>query len=476
MSSMGELQPDPNAPEGMQYSLGTHISFSIGGFIDNFSGTAYGVRTYAFYETVLGLSSGLTALAYAIYGIWNMINDPIVGFLSDRKHRLIERFGRRFPLILFVFPFALSYLLIYFVPVISEGWRFVWLLGSICIFDLLYSIWQLNYLALIPAKFTNSRERTRIGAINTIWGILGVVMGMLLPPMLIESFGGYETLPGYLVAAGAVAVITLIAAVVLIPGIRENKALRAMELQEFEKRSPDLSKPNFFKSLIFCLKHRNFTSFIVLLLGHAVMTNLMLGSLQYWVQFVIPNGTGDDETIVGAALLVGVLISTPLWALISRKYGNRIAFIIGGFAASAILLLFFLFATSVLLGAVLTLFVGISIGAVWTLMYPGLSEVIDELTVTSKLRNEGIYTGIRTFFSRFAFVIQAVTFGVVHILTGFDDSPDAISQTPLAQLGIRIHMSLIPMIFYLIGAILIWRVYRLTPAKVKENRAQLALL
>lgn len=462
--------PSTNMDEKkMDYTLGTHLSFSIGGFLDNFTSTAFGVRTYAFYNIIMLLPSWMVGLAFTLYAIWNMINDPLVGYFSDRHHDYIKKWGRRFPLILIgMIPFALSYLLIYTVPFQSEWLIFAWLLFSICFFDFLFSIWQLNYLALLPVKFTNNYERTRIGALNTVFGIFGVVCGMLLPPILI---GDYNIRANYVKAAAIIAIIALVAALLMIPGIRENKKLREETVLRLETERLAQEPLSFFKVLFLCLKCRNFMMYIVLTLGHAVMTNLMLGSLQYWVQFVLKSDNPDFETFIGAALLIGVLISVPFWTKISRKQGNRTAFIIGGFGSSLMLLLFFLLAINIVMGIVLTLLIGIFIGAFWTLMYPGLSDVIDELKANSLFQNEGVYTGIRTFFSRFAFVVQSVAMAVIHTATGFDENQP--TQTIKAQWGIRIHMSLVPMIFYLIGTLLIFFWYDLTPEKLKEIKEKL---
>ena len=56
------------------------------------------------------------------------------------------------------------------------------------------------------------------------------------------------------------------------------------------------------------------------------------------------------------------------------------------------------------------------------------------------------------------------------MLTGFDQSPGAISQTPLAVFGIQIHFALIPAILICIGSIVFWKFYKLTPDIVDRNR------
>jgi len=110
-------------------------------------------------------------------------------------------------------------------------------------------------------------------------------------------------------------------------------------------------------------------------------------------------------------------------------------------------------------------------GGFWVMMSPIFADIIDESIVDTKKRKEGIYNGFQTFVSRAALVIQAVSFSVIHMLTNFDQSPGATSQTELAIFGIQIHFALIPTILILIGAIVFWKYYRLTPDKVERNKA-----
>jgi GPH family glycoside/pentoside/hexuronide:cation symporter len=67
-----------------------------------------------FYQDYLGLNASWIALASVIYGVWNALNDPVFGFISDStrsKHR------RRIPYMRYTAPFlALSFILVWLAP------------------------------------------------------------------------------------------------------------------------------------------------------------------------------------------------------------------------------------------------------------------------------------------------------------------------------------------------------------------------
>jgi len=62
-------------------------SYSMGVFIDSFFTEAFGFLVLYYYEVELGLAILLVGLSFVIFAVWNMINDPLVGFLTDRPFK-----------------------------------------------------------------------------------------------------------------------------------------------------------------------------------------------------------------------------------------------------------------------------------------------------------------------------------------------------------------------------------------------------
>jgi glycoside/pentoside/hexuronide:cation symporter, GPH family len=62
----------------------------------------FGALLPIFYQDYLGLQTGWIALASTLYAIWNAVNDPLFGYISDST-RL--KSGRRIPYMRFTAPF-----------------------------------------------------------------------------------------------------------------------------------------------------------------------------------------------------------------------------------------------------------------------------------------------------------------------------------------------------------------------------------
>ena len=111
---MSELKSNPDNPEKYSYSSKIHWSYSFGSFFDDFGTTALGTWYYIFYETEIGLSTILVTIALVIYGIWNAINDPIAGYISEKPFEFTRKRGKRFTwFIISAIPCAIIFIFIF---------------------------------------------------------------------------------------------------------------------------------------------------------------------------------------------------------------------------------------------------------------------------------------------------------------------------------------------------------------------------
>ena len=456
MSNIRNINSDNSTNK--EYSSTIHLSYSLGGFLIHFLTAAMAVRIIFFYENVLLLNIVLIGIVFVIFGFWNMINDPIIGYLSDKNYYFTGKWGRRFPwFITTIFPSCILYLLIYVVPFKNTLGMFLWLLLILCAFEFAFSAWNTTYLALFPEKFRSNKERIKIGGYSTVLGQIGLALGILLPPLLIKP----ENIESYILAALMVMIISIVIASLMIPGMREVKGFKVNSYRSFKSES-------FIKVLKTSLKQKNFRIYLFVYLAHSVLTVMMLASIPFWTVYIIVSENPTTmEIFLAGTFLLGGTVSVPFWVKIGRKFGNRKGFMYGTFLTS-IFFIPLLFLTNLMLILIVVGLLGAGIGAIWTLIHPCFSDVIDESILLTNKRQEAFYTGIRTFVGRFAIVIQGIAFALVHILTYFQ--PGAKTQAPLALWGIRVLMALIPMIFYFIAFIIMWRIYDLTPEKVHENQ------
>jgi GPH family glycoside/pentoside/hexuronide:cation symporter len=87
--------------------------FGLSAFPDQLTYQIFQFLIFTFYFTVVKIDLTPMIIAYVIWGVWNAINDPMLGALSERtKHR--GKWGkRRFYLLISIIPLCVMVVLMF---------------------------------------------------------------------------------------------------------------------------------------------------------------------------------------------------------------------------------------------------------------------------------------------------------------------------------------------------------------------------
>ena len=452
----------------VSHSKKTMISYNFGSLSREFIQMAFAVLVFFYYEVEIGLNVWLIGFGLVIFAIYNAINDPLVGYLTNRPFSFTKKWGRRMPwLLLGGLPLGFSYFLIFIPPRVdpkSGAWViFAWLVITTCLFDTFHSIFFVSYQSLFPDKFRSLKERRTVTGIQVILGAIGIALGSILPPLLI-TFGDLES---YILQGFVVFLLGLIFIIFAIPGWRENREMIDRYLAKAQEK---VERESFIKTMKLAFKQKSFVGYIVLYTMYFAMINSMQASLIFYVRFILKMPASAAAPFM-AGFLLGAIISTPFWVKWAQKTNdNRKVMLI-----SSILLGIFVLPLAFLedyLLIVITLVIwGLALGGFWAMIFPTFSDVIDESIVLHEKREEGTYIGIQQFFGRLGLIIQVMSFTLIHSLTGFVEGSD--TQTPLALWGIHIHTAIVPMICIFIGAFVFWKFFDLRPDRVSANQQKI---
>ncbi|AGF51945.1 melibiose carrier protein [Synechocystis sp. PCC 6803] len=137
-----------------------------------------------FLTDVAGIPAALAGSVLMIGKIFDAINDPIIGLLSDRTR---SRWGRRLPWMLGgMIPFALFYTAQWLIPHFSDDrltnqWGlFIYYVAIAMAFNLCYTTVNLPYTALTPELTQNYNERTRLNSFRFAFSIGGSILSLIL--------------------------------------------------------------------------------------------------------------------------------------------------------------------------------------------------------------------------------------------------------------------------------------------------------
>ncbi|MHA1124714.1 MAG: MFS transporter [Candidatus Heimdallarchaeota archaeon] len=446
-------------------ATGVMASYGVGKFQAEFFTGAFAALVFYYYEVGLGLATWMVTLAIVIYSLWNAINDPIIGFLTEKPTPLSKKLGRRFPWIIFgALIWVFSFVLIFYVPESiqwSQGGMFTWMVISICLYDTLYSVWEVNYQSTFIDKFRSHDKRTKAASIAIVIGVLGIAAGALVPTFIVD----YD-LPNTFITNGWVFSIAGFALIFLmIPGVKETPKM----IERYMISCESEEKEGFFKQLSKAFKHRNFVAFILLFFFYQAATMSLTGSIHYVGDYFL--GETIDTTPIFAGMLGGALVSIPIWMYYIKKVQDNQKMIIIASLLIAVCFIPMIFLRSQLGFIIAMAFWGASFGGFWLVMTPVMADAIDEIVVKTGKRNDGIFLGFRAFFGRLSYAVQALSFWAIHIIMKLNPDPDKTG--PKSLWGINFQLALIPAILMLIGTFVFWRLNTLNKEKVAAIKLQL---
>ena len=441
---------------------------------------AFGFTVFFYYESVVGLDVKLAALAYIIYQVWNSVNDPLAGYLMERVHFPWERKRgyRRMPFIVVGgLLWLVSYLMIYLGPTdTTHQWSiFAWYVVSLCLFDVFGTLFDVNVVSLYQEKFRGLKDRRMVQGFGTILGITGLVLAATVPPLFITTGVTATYRNSAMVTVG----VGLFLFLLMIPGIIETPRVKEMYRRRREEIDRGAKLDGFFATMKTALTNRRFVAKVILFFGYQVGAIMLQTSALYIVTYLLDEPASAVSLLLGS-MLVGALISVPLWTAVSQRVNNnRRLSIIGGFLLTAAFIPM-IFVQSLTAWIVSLLFFGMAVGNQWFMDPPTMGDVLDDVAVRTGRRDPAVYLGYQSLIFKLGQSSIAAVIAVVHTWTGFVSGAPSLRELTaqseslrMALFGIRIHSAIVPAVVMLIATLLFWKLYDLTPDKVMANKEKL---
>ncbi len=439
------------------YSLGQKTAFTLGNFVQWFVNAAFNTWVFSFYFTAKGLNVKYIWLAYIIWTFYNAINDPAIGYLSDRTH---TRIGRRKPYIIIgIIPLIIIEIILWIPPVDTQIGLFIFLLLMLLSYDTFYTMQSIPYDALFPELYTSVKERAQVNTLRQIFAEIGLLAAFLVPGFFIIDItqsSGYLT--NGIITAITIGICTLVA---LIWGVKERKEFSHDHHQGF----------NFFQGLRYSFKNKGFVIYILLFFLYEYVTLILGNIVPFYGQEILGVDTFQTSLLLGVMIIVGTF-SMFLWKKLDVLFGSRISYgiaILSYIVGSIPLLL----VTNYIAAMITASFMGIGFGGLLYFIYLLIADVIDADELKTGVRREGTFFGIANFFMRLAMILSILSVSIVFTQTGWETyvpNPDVNIKR-----GIRMLMVIFPAIALLLSLVCLY-FYPFTKKKVQEMKTQLTAL
>ena len=441
----------PATPKPEKLSLGTKLAYGVGD-----AGAAITANILAFYlaiflTDVASLQAGLAAGVLLIGKIWDAVNDPIVGLLSDRTHN--RRWGRRLSWMLYgTIPFGISFFIQWIVPPFSQ-WGLFWyyvLVGIL--FNTFYTTVNLPYTALTPELTQDYDERTTLNSFRFAFSIGSSILSIVFVGIVAASLPNAQQLQ-YLIIGIGCSVVSVLTLCWCIWGIK-NRVLAV------EAKMPTAEQPvslPLLEQLKIVFRNRPFLYVIGIYLCSWLSLQVTASIIPYFVL----RWMRESDTVIAQVIFAvqgTAFVTLFIWSAISKRLGKKAVYFMGmSLWIIAQAGLFLLQPGQRVLMYVLAVMAGFGVSTAYLIPWSMLPDVIELDELQTGQRREGIFYSFMVLLQKICLAI-AVSLVLKSLDWAGYIKPTLENPTPVQPgavlLAIRVAIGPLPTLALIIGMIL----------------------
>ncbi len=439
-------------------SLRFKLQFSIGSLTTSMPQALIVFFQLYFLTDIAGLRPDYAAWSIAAGRLWDAINDPLFGVISDR---IKSRHGRRRVLLLYsAVPLGVTYALMWFVPDFGQVGLAIFYTLVFILFDTCYTAMYVGYNALIPELTSDYDERSSLNGYRMAISISGTLSAIIFATVLGWYIEDVRQLYAYLgFGLGLLSIIPLLIVFRITRNYRSKSEADPLPVWE---------------SILTTVRNRPFQKVMGLYLMSWTAVSIVAAVLVYYANYYMR--VPDQANYLVLAAQGSAIVFVPVVVWLSKKYDKRRAFIIG--CASwifSLLAIFVLQPTQIGLAFVFAALSGLGIATAYVVPWAMIPDIIEHDELKTGQRREGSFYALAAFFQKLGTGVALWAMGQVFAITGYI-TPSSGSPLPTqpenAILVIRWFASIIPAGLILLSIFFAWN-YSITREAHEEMLEQL---
>ena len=421
-----------------------------------------------YYQDILGLSATFVGFILMIARVFDAANDPFMGVVVAKTN---SRWGKFRPWI-FTGTILNAFVLyaLFAAPAVSGKALMIYFAVMYILWGMTYTMMDIPFWSMIPAVTSTTKDRENLSVVGRTSAGVGYALINVFTVMAVSKLGGGIERTGFRLFALIIAILFVIFILFTCFTIREQK----------EENMQTTSVKEMFKAL-FNNDQAIVTVVTIVLINSAlyITSNLLI----YFFKYDIGGTTWKDAytlftSVGGISQILGMMVVYPI---LRSKLSNTIIFKLGlclaifGYAfLLALCLLGYSSVLTMLMVPGIMIFVSNGILTVLTTVF--LANTVDYGEVKTGHREESVIFSMQTFVVKAASGLAVFITGVSLDLIGLT-SKDGLGEgmptfsSPL--LGLRLLMTILPMIGLVLALVLFTRKFILTDEKAEQIRKQL---
>jgi glycoside/pentoside/hexuronide:cation symporter, GPH family len=427
---------------GEPLSLRTKLLFSSGDLSTSIPLAIIMFFQLYFLTDVAGLRPDYAGWAVGVGRIWDAINDPLFGLLSDRMR---TRWGRRRVFLLFgAIPLGFSFMLMWLVPAFGQLGLAIYYALVFILFDTVFTMVHVGYNALTPEMTRDYDERSSLNGYRMVFSISGTLGAIILATALGWVISDQRLLYGL--------VGLVLGSISMIPPLVVYSITRERPAAELPEPLP------MRKAMSETLGNRPFRLIMGLYLLSWTTASILAAVLIYYATYYLR--VPDQANYFVLAAQGSAIAFIPLTVWLSRRLDKRRAFILGSFSWMIVLMgLFSLHPDQVGLAYVLAVLSGAGIATAYVIPWAMVPDIVEYDQIRTGQRREGSFYAFASFFQKLAtgFAIwgMGLAFARAGYITPVVGQPAPYQPVEVIQ-TIRLFAGPVPVVLLIFAVLCAW--------------------
>ena len=445
-------------------TVGTKIGYGIGDFPFNLAYQTTALFLLFYLTDVFGIAAWAAGTLIMASKVWDAVSDPMMGYITDHTK---SRWGSKRPYLLFgAIPLGVMFFLLFYSPDFAalfgiddpakiEKYKIIYVTAVFVLFCTAITIVNVPYGALTAHLTQDADERSVLTGYRMVFAILGTLFGAAATLILVDKFGFtgivledgkrvINQLFGFRMMGLVYMVIIVIAVLITFFAVKERG--------EAEK-SAAAEKVSLKDILKVIFTNRPFLILITGTILNLVAVLIMAAVVNYFFKYNLEN-----EGMVPLAFLclfVSAILFMPFFVWLSKKTSKKFTYNVGmGSLCCVLVLIFFFGDKNIILTLILFILAGAGMATNWLSSWSMVPDTIEYSQWKTGIRSEGVIYGAFFFGQKLPVAIAAFIAGQALKHIGF--VPNVV-QTPETLSGIKVLVTLIPIVFIILGIIVISR-------------------
>ena len=405
----------------------------------------------AFLTSALGVPVGIAGAITTGILFFDIITDPLVGYLSDR---IPTRWGRRAPwMVIGAIVMTLGCIGLFSVTTTGMGgaaWVSVWFVLATIGFTMIV----IPYGATAGEMTQDPQERSAMTGWRMGFASVGILVGGALIPGLAQGMG----YAGAMLAAAPLMILPIWISVWM------------------TRKAPRIEQPSELPLLASLKLVVGNSAFFMLVILYGVMT-LAVATITAGLPFAasyLVNDTGNTAlsgasqalsmlSLLFAAFVIGAILSQVVWVLLSVRLGKLGALVLG--LCLYIVLLFGMYAvlpaTSASVMFAMFVLAGFTNGAYQQIPWAMFPDLMDVTRRETGAAIEGAFSAIWIFGQKVANALAPLLLGLILSANGWQETTEGVvAQSDGALIALRGSITLLPAAIIAVSIVALLVLYR----------------